>query len=81
MNAVRLQALHWDPPQQLTMSVVKPEGGPAASVKPGEKSCVRSSGIIALSTRQPSDGSGTKPAFDEAIMINHVRVTNVERQC
>jgi hypothetical protein len=31
------------------MSVVKPGGGPAASVKPGEKSCVRSSGIITLS--------------------------------
>ncbi len=28
-----------------TMSVVKPEGGPAASVNPGQKSCVRSSGI------------------------------------
>jgi hypothetical protein len=27
------------------MSVVKLEGGPAASVKPGQKSCVRSSGI------------------------------------
>ncbi len=33
-------------PQQPTMSVVKPERGPAASVKPGQKSCVRSSGII-----------------------------------
>ncbi len=45
-------------PQQLTMSVVKPEGGPAASVKPGQKSCVRSSGIITLLARWPSDGSG-----------------------
>ncbi len=36
-------------PQQLTMSVVKPEGGPAASVKPGQKSCARSIGIITLS--------------------------------
>ncbi len=35
-------------PQQPTMSVVKPEGGPAASMKPGQKSCVRSSGIITL---------------------------------
>jgi hypothetical protein len=42
-------------PQQPTMSVVKPEGGPAASVKPGQKSCVRSSGIITLSARRPSD--------------------------
>ncbi len=41
MNAVRLQALHRAPPQQPTMSVVKPEGGPASSVKPGQKSCVR----------------------------------------
>ncbi len=31
------------------MLVVKPEGGPAVSVKPGQKSCVRSGGIIALS--------------------------------
>jgi hypothetical protein len=33
-------------------------GGPAASVKPGQKSYVRSSGIITLSARGPSDGSG-----------------------
>jgi hypothetical protein len=38
-------------PQQPTMSVVKPEGGPAASVKPGQESCVRSSEIITLSAR------------------------------
>jgi hypothetical protein len=57
MNLVRLQALHRAPPQQPTMSVVKPEGGPAASMKPGQKSCVRSSGIITL-VRWPSDGSG-----------------------
>ncbi len=31
MNAVRLQGLHRAPPLQLTMSVVKLEGGPAAS--------------------------------------------------
>jgi hypothetical protein len=46
------------PPQQPTMSVVKPEGEPAASMKPGQKSCVRSSGIITLSVRRPSDGLG-----------------------
>jgi hypothetical protein len=39
-NEVRLQALHRATPQQPTTSVVKPEGGPAASVKPGQKSCV-----------------------------------------
>jgi hypothetical protein len=39
-NHVRLQALHRAPPQQLTLSVVKPEGRPAASVKPGQESCV-----------------------------------------
>ncbi len=39
-NEVRLQALHRAPPQQLTPSVVKPEGRPAASVKPGQKSYV-----------------------------------------
>ncbi len=48
-------------PQHLTMSVVKPEGGPAASVKPGQKSCVRSSRVITLSVRQPSDGSRRSP--------------------
>ncbi len=62
MNAVRLQALHRAPPQQLPMLVVKLEGGPAASVKPGQKICVRSSGIMTLSARQPSDGSGQSPA-------------------
>ncbi len=36
-------------PQQPTMLVVKPEGEPAVSVKPGQKSCVRSSVIITLS--------------------------------
>jgi hypothetical protein len=45
-------------PQQPTMSVGKPEGGPAASVKLGQKSCVRSSEIITLSARGPSDGLG-----------------------
>ncbi len=49
------------PPQQPTMSVVKPEGGPAASVKPGKESCVRSSGIITLSSLWPRDGSGQSP--------------------
>ncbi len=39
-NEVRLQALHMAPPQQPTPSVVKLEGGPAVSVKPGLKSCV-----------------------------------------
>ncbi len=45
-------------PQQPTMSVVKPEGELAASEKPGQISCVRPTGIITLSARQPSDGSG-----------------------
>jgi hypothetical protein len=36
-------------------------GGPAASVKPGQKSYVRSSGIITLSAQGPSDGSGRSP--------------------
>jgi hypothetical protein len=39
-NEVRLQALHRAPPQQPTLLVVKLEGGPAASMKPGQKSCV-----------------------------------------
>ncbi len=48
-------------PQQPAISVVKPEGGPPASVKPGQKSYVRSSGIITLSARRPSDSSGRSP--------------------
>ncbi len=58
LNAVRLQALHGAPTLQLTMSVMKLEGGPAASVKPGQKICVRSSGIITLSVQWPSDALG-----------------------
>ncbi len=46
------------PPQQPTMSVVKPEEGPVVSVKPEQKSCVRSSGIITLSVLRPSEGLG-----------------------
>ncbi len=61
-NEVRLHALHRAPPQQPTPSVVKLEGGPAASVKPGQKSCVRSSGIITLSAQRPSDS-----IWDEAL--------------
>jgi hypothetical protein len=80
-NEVRLQALHRAAPQQLTPSAVKLEGGPAASVKPGQKSCVRSSGIITLLAQGPSDSLGRKPASDKAaMMINHIGVTNVARQ-
>jgi hypothetical protein len=80
-NEVRLQAPHRaPPPQQPTPSVVKPEERPAASMKPGQESCVRSSGIITLLARGPSDGFGIKPASDKAMMINHVGVTNVARQ-
>jgi hypothetical protein len=61
VNAVRLQALHRAPIQQSTMSVVKLEGGHAASVKPGQKSCVRSSRIITLLARRPSNGLGRSP--------------------
>ncbi len=69
---MRLQALHRAPPQQPTPSVVKPEGRPAASVKPGQESCVRSSGTVTLTARV---------VWDEALlMFNHVRVTNVARQ-
>jgi hypothetical protein len=57
-NEVRLQALHRAPPQQPTPSVVKPEGRPGVSVKPGQEGCVRSSGIITLSAQGPRDGSG-----------------------
>jgi hypothetical protein len=51
-NEVRLQALHNATPQQPTPSVVKPEGGPAANVKPGQKSCViKSISAYTLSAR------------------------------
>ncbi len=49
------------PPQQPTLLVVKPEGKPAESVKPGKESCVRSNGIITLLVQGPSDGSGQGP--------------------
>ncbi len=52
MNEVRLQALHRAPPQQATLSVVKPEGEPAASMKVGPKSCViKSISAYTLSAR------------------------------
>ncbi len=52
MNVVRLQAFHRAPAQQPTLSVVKPEGGPAASVKPGQKSwCEMIKSAYTLSAR------------------------------
>jgi hypothetical protein len=61
--------------QQPTPSVVKPEGRPAASVKLGQDSCVRSSGTVTLSAQGPSDSWGG----EALLMINHVGVTNVAR--
>ncbi len=63
VNVVRLQALHRAPPQQPTMSAVKPEGGPAASVKPGQMSYVRSCGIIRFSGQWPSEGLERSPPW------------------
>jgi hypothetical protein len=54
------------------MSVVKPEGEPAASVKPGQKSYVRSSGKITLSAQQPSDG--TKNCTKEKLLFNKIEL-------
>ncbi len=54
VNVARLQALDRAPPQQPTLSVVKPEGGPAASVKLGQKSSVRSSRITLVGV-EPSE--------------------------
>ncbi len=65
-NYVRLQALHRAPPQQPTLSVVKPEGRPAASVKPGQEGCVRSSGTVTLSRQGPSDSWGQSPVDDQS---------------
>jgi hypothetical protein len=67
-------------PQRPTMLVVKPEGGPGASVKPGQKSCVRPSGIITLFSQNPSDGLGWIPSQMRPQRFNHIRVTNVMRQ-
>jgi hypothetical protein len=51
-NHVRLQALHRAPPEQPTLSVVKPKGRPAASVKPGQESYViKSISAYTLSAR------------------------------
>ncbi len=51
-NHVRLQALHRAPPQQPTQSVVKTEGRPVASVKPGQENCViKSISAYTLSAR------------------------------
>jgi hypothetical protein len=61
LRSLMTGSMIWAAPQRPTMSVVKPEGGPAASMKPGQKSCVRSSGIITLLAQQPSDGSGGSP--------------------
>jgi hypothetical protein len=58
VNAVRMQALHRAPPPEANYVVVKPEGGPAESMKPGQENYVRSSGIITLLARQLSDSSG-----------------------
>jgi hypothetical protein len=51
-NYVRLQVLHRAPPQQPTPSAVKPEGRPAASMKPGQESYViKSISAYTLSAR------------------------------
>jgi hypothetical protein len=53
-------------PQQPTLSVVKPEGGPAVSVKPGQKSCVRSSWLFTLSaepSEAPTEGQRSRWLF------------------
>ncbi len=65
-NHVRLLALDRAPPQQPTPSVVKPEGRPAASVKPGQESCMRSSGTVTLWARGPSDSWGRSPVDDQS---------------
>jgi hypothetical protein len=58
-NYVRLQAL--------LRSVVKPEERPAASMKPGQEGCVRSSGTVTLSgARGSSDSWGQSPVDDQS---------------
>jgi hypothetical protein len=63
---VRLQALNRAPPQQPTLSVVKPEGKPAASMKLGQEGCVRSSGTVTLSAQGPSGSWGRSPVDDQS---------------
>jgi hypothetical protein len=46
--------------------VVKTEGRPAVSVKPGQESCVRSSGTVTLLARGPSDSWGRSPVDDQS---------------
>jgi hypothetical protein len=77
VNHVRLQALHRAPPQQPTLSVVKPEGRPAASVKPGQEGCVRSSGTVTLSARGPSDSWGLSPVDDQSRRGHHCSETTL----
>jgi hypothetical protein len=48
-NCIEITSSSQGSPLQLTMSVVKLEGGPIVSVKSGQKSYVRSSGIFTLS--------------------------------
>ncbi len=60
-------------PQQPTMSVGKPEGGPAVSMKPGQKSCVRSSGIITWSAGWPD---GLVTVQDEARLRRGHNITS-----
>jgi hypothetical protein len=57
--------MEWDcrfstglPPSSRLRRLWSRKGDPAASVKPGQESCVRSSGIITLPARGPSDSSG-----------------------
>ncbi len=52
---------------------------PAASVKLGQESCARSSGIITLSAQGPSDGSGQGPPQSRPQWSITTWVTNVER--
>jgi hypothetical protein len=66
---VRMSSPQGSPPAA-DFVVVKPEGRPAASIKPGQESCVRSSGIITLSGG-PSDSSErglpqTRPHNDQS---------------
>ncbi len=70
-NEVRLQALHRAPPKQPIVLVVKLEGGPAASIKPGQESCVRSSGIITLSARGSSDEAHRRAGYNDQSRRGH----------
>ncbi len=77
MNVVRLQALHRAPPKQLTLLVVKLEGGPTASVTGTEELCdqVDQVGLQIVGTKPseaPTEGA-MKPLASTLLALSLVK--------